>query len=105
MLSFAACSTTSYLPTSNEMNNALQEITGQDGRACVRVRDISGFGTINDTTLSVSGRFGGHYLMVTMHRCPNLDGIAGKRVVGVYDQRFIVHFYQSDGSLVDGKGF
>lgn len=68
----AACSTTSYSPMPSEMNSALQEITGQDGRACMRVRDISGFGTINDTTISVSDRFRGHYLMVSMHRCPDL---------------------------------
>ena len=68
-----ACSSTAFTPTSNEMNTALTEISGQDGRACFRVRDISGFGTLNDTTVSVSDKFRGHYLLVTSHRCPELE--------------------------------
>lgn len=68
----AACSSTAFAPNSNEMNAALAEITGQDGRSCLRVRDISGFGVLDDVTVSVSDKFRGHYLMVTMHRCPDM---------------------------------
>lgn len=67
-----SCSTTSYTPTSREMNDALMEITGQDGRSCVRVSDISGFGPLDDSTVSVSDKFRAHYLMVTSFRCTEL---------------------------------
>ena len=69
----AACSSTSFSPTPVEMNDALKTITGQDGRACVRVQDISGYGTLDDTTVSVSDKFRRHYLMVTAHRCPAME--------------------------------
>ena len=73
LLLLLACSTTAYTPSSQEMNSALVDLTGQDGRACFRVHDISGFGALNDTTLSVSDRFRGHYLLVTHHRCPTME--------------------------------
>ena len=87
LLTFAmACSTTSFNPMPNEMNRALQEITGQDGRACVRVRDIAGFGALNDSTISVSDKFRGHYLMVTMHRCPNLEAAPAAAFAGAFTE-------------------
>ena len=82
----AACSTTAYSPMPSEMNSALQEITGQDGRACVRIRDISGFGTTNATTISVSDRFRGHYLMVTMHRCPDMGTTTAAAFKGAFTE-------------------
>ena len=82
----AACSTASYTPMPSEMNGALQEITGQDGRACVRVRDISGFGAVSDTTLSVGNRFRGHYLMVTMHRCPDIESTPAAAFAGGFTE-------------------
>jgi hypothetical protein len=68
-----ACSSTSYTPTSQEMNQALQEITGEDGRACIRTYDISGYAPLNDTTISVSDKFRGHSLMITTFRCPAME--------------------------------
>lgn len=72
LLVMTACSTT-FVPTPSEMNSALREITGQNGRACVRIRDISGYGALSDSVLSVSSKFRKHYIMVTMHRCPAIE--------------------------------
>jgi hypothetical protein len=71
-LLLASCAST-YTPTPAEMNDALAGITGQNGRACVRQRDIDGFGALSDSVLSVSDKFRGHYLMVTSYRCPGME--------------------------------
>jgi len=68
-----ACSSATITTTASEMNLAMKEITGQDGRACVEIRDISGYGAISDCVLSVSSRFNKQYIMVTMHRCPAIE--------------------------------
>ena len=78
ILSFAAlavtgCASTAYQPNPAEINSALRQITGQDGRACVRQRDIDGFGALSDTVLSVSDKFRGHYLMITRYSCPGME--------------------------------
>ena len=72
-LAISGCATTAYQPTPAEMNSALRDITGQDGRACVRQRDIDGYGTLSDTVLSVSDKFRGHYLMITRYSCPGME--------------------------------
>lgn len=72
-LTVTGCATTSYQPTPVEMNSALRAITGQDGRACIRQRDIDGYGALSDTVLSVSDKFRGHYLMVTRYSCPGME--------------------------------
>jgi hypothetical protein len=81
-----ACSSSAVMPTPSEMNNALAEITGQDGRTCVRVNDISGFGTLSDMTLSVSNKFRSHYLMVTMHRCPDVESSTTAAFKGAFTE-------------------
>lgn len=81
-----ACGSTSLTPSSQEMNQALQEITGEDGRACVRTRDISGYATLNDTTVSVSDKFRGHSLMVTSYRCPAMEASPGAAFKGAFTE-------------------
>ena len=81
----AACSTTS-VPTSSELNTALMDITGEDGRACVRVQDISGYGVLNDSTVSVSSKFRKHYLMVTAYRCSELQTALGAAFKGSFTE-------------------
>ena len=80
----AACSTTTYVPTPSEMNTAMRDITGQNGRACVRMRDISGYGTISDSVISVSSKFRKQYIMVTMHRCPAIESGAHLAFKGAF---------------------
>ena len=81
-----ACGSTSFTPSSQEMNQALQEITGEDGRACIRTRDISGYATLNDTTVSVSDKFRGHALMVTSYRCPAMETSPGAAFQGAFTE-------------------
>ncbi len=72
-LALAACATTAYTPTPVEMNTALRDITGQDGRHCIRQGDIDGYAALSDTVLSVSDKFRGHYLMITRYSCPGME--------------------------------
>ena len=67
------CSSSPYPPMPQEMIAALSETTGQNGRECMRVSDISGYGTVNDSVLSVSSKFRKHYLLVTLFRCPEME--------------------------------
>ena len=104
ILSFAAlavtgCASTAYQPNPAEMNSALRQITGQDGRACVRQRDIDGFGALSDTVLSVSDKFRGHYLMITRFRCPELATSLGAAFSG----RFIEFCGGRDSILAGGR--
>jgi hypothetical protein len=81
-----ACGSTAFAPSSQEMNHAMQEVTGQDGRACVRVRDISGYGPLNDTTISVSDKFRSQYIMVTNYRCSGLETSPGAAFKGAFTE-------------------
>ena len=69
----AGCATTEIQPMPQEMLEALNGITESNGRACLRVADISGYGTLNDSVLSVSSKFRKHYLLVTLFRCPEME--------------------------------
>ncbi len=80
-----SCAST-FTPTATEMNDALRNLTGQDGRACVRQRDINGFGALNDTVLSVSDKFRGHYLMVTRFRCPGMETASAALFEGAFTE-------------------
>lgn len=69
----AGCATTEVQPVPQEMLEALNGITQSNGRQCLRVADISGYGTLNDSVLSVSSKFRKHYLLVTLFRCPEME--------------------------------
>jgi len=69
----AGCHAAPYQPMPRDMSRALTATTGQDGRACMRVSDIAGYGTLNDSVLSVSNKFRKHYLLVTLYRCPEME--------------------------------
>lgn len=82
----SACASTGYTPTPLEMDSALQDITGQNGRACIRQRDISGFGTLSDSVVSVSDKFRGHFLLVTRHRCPGMESATAALFEGAFTE-------------------
>jgi hypothetical protein len=69
----AGCSAATVQPMPRDMLQALSTVTGQDGRACIRVDDIAGYGALNDSVLSVSNRFRKHFLLVTLYRCPEME--------------------------------
>lgn len=71
MLLYACVSTPVHTP--QQINAALKEVTGQNGRTCMYERDISGFAAFNDSVVSVSAKFRKHYLLVTTYRCPAME--------------------------------
>ena len=86
-LVLGACATSGNAPPSpQEINAALVEITGQNGRSCVRQIDISGYAALNDSVVSVSAKFRKHYLMVTMYRCPAMESTAHALFEGAFTE-------------------
>ena len=85
-LLLTGCASTGHTPTAQEMDAALMAITGQNGRACIRQRDIHGFGTLNDSLVSVSDKFRGHYLMVTRYRCPAMESSTAALFEGAFTE-------------------
>jgi hypothetical protein len=79
-------STTTRQPEPRAIDEALKQVTGKNGRECVYVRDIQGFGALSDSVLSVSGKFKKHYLMVTLYRCPSIQYGGGAAFWGSYSE-------------------
>lgn len=65
-----ACASTSDVPS---VANLLGNATEQDGRACVRTRDIQGYGILENDVLSVNARHG-YYLMTLLPGCVDIRG-------------------------------
>jgi hypothetical protein len=97
-LLLSACAA-SHTPPSTGLDSALRDITGQNGRACVRVSDISGYGALDDSMVSVSSKFRKHYLMITRFRCPELATSLGAAFSG----RFIEFCGGRDSILAGGR--
>jgi hypothetical protein len=64
-----ACATTAG--DKPKLGNMLADTTKQDGRACVKVGDIQGYGVLQDNVLSIEGE-GEHYLATLMPGCNDL---------------------------------
>lgn len=58
----AGCATGRDVPRISEM---LRNTTGQDGRACVRVDDIQGYGVLENDVISIDS-FGEEYYLATV---------------------------------------
>ncbi|MBU2885532.1 hypothetical protein KO507_07135 [Gilvimarinus agarilyticus] len=58
------CST-STKPAAPSMTTALLEVTQQNGRACVQVNDITGYGVLERDVISINAR-GNHYYLATV---------------------------------------
>lgn len=58
----AGCATGRDVPRISEM---LRDNTGQDGRACVRVDDIQGYGVLENDVISIDS-FGREYYLATV---------------------------------------
>ena len=78
-LLLSACAATPDDPSEPaELDQLLLELTHEDGRDCIRIQDIDGFGTLEDDLVSVSSRFGKrHYLVTTVYRCSSLRSSMG----------------------------
>jgi hypothetical protein len=82
-LFLAACATTHEMEpaaVSSELNN----ITGQDGMACLEPNHIRGWMPLDETVLRVSDKSGGYYLLVTSYDCPAMEDAQGAIFQGVY---------------------
>ncbi|HEY7773427.1 MAG TPA: DUF6491 family protein [Marinagarivorans sp.] len=72
---FLALLVTGCTNTSHQMPafyNVLAEQTGQNGRSCVDVDDIRGYGVLKHDVISVDGR-DGYYLMTVLPGCMSLQ--------------------------------
>lgn len=58
------------LPSHNEL---LSEMTGQDGRTCIRQSDIRGYGVLDDDVISIDVSRNKYYLATTVLRCGSLQ--------------------------------
>lgn len=65
----ASCATTSDVPDIGQM---LRETTGQNGRACVRVDDIRGYGVLKDDVVSIDS-MSDYYLATVLPGCIDLQ--------------------------------
>jgi hypothetical protein len=84
-IGITACSSlVANLPSNDEL---LREYTQQDGRECIRDRDIRGFGVLDNDVISVDSRTRGEYfLMTTLYRCHSLGVSAQVAFVGKYPE-------------------
>lgn len=59
-------------PSGRQIDRALAEHTGQNGRVCVRTSDINGY-AFDDHVIKIPARGQRYYLATTFHSCPDLD--------------------------------
>lgn len=86
-LLLAACATSGQVsPTPQEMNTTLKNLTEQNGRACIRVRDISGYASLSDSVISVSSNFRSQFLVITSFRCPAIESSMGALFEGSFSE-------------------
>jgi len=77
-LLIAGCSATQKSSSGTpSMDQMLAQLTEQDGRACIRISDIKGYGPLSDHMLSVSGRRKEHFLVTTMYSCLSMSDSLG----------------------------
>jgi hypothetical protein len=58
------------------LGSLLEDTTGQNGRACVTVSDIGGYGVLEDNILSIEGEDNEHYLATVTPGCEDLPTTA-----------------------------
>jgi hypothetical protein len=82
----ASCSTTHKQEVAPDVTDMLAEVTGQNGRACIKTYEVNGFGGIEDNLVSVSGKFRDHYLVTTLYRCQSLQGSPAIAFAGSFQE-------------------
>lgn len=68
-LALLSCAANRNVPKYNEL---LQDVTGQNGRACVRTSDIDGYGVLAGNVVSIDGGFN-YYLATVLPGCMDLN--------------------------------
>lgn len=64
-----SCAANRNVPNYNEL---LRDVTGQNGRACVRTSDIDGYGVHAGNVISIDGGFN-YYLATVLPGCTDLN--------------------------------
>lgn len=68
-LALLSCAANQNVPNYNEL---LGDVTGQNGRACVRTSDIDGYGVLSGDVISIDGGFN-YYLATVLPGCMDLN--------------------------------
>ncbi len=78
-----ACAITdSNIPSYSQ---GLGNVTGQNGRACIRVTHIDSYGTLNDRVISIDASR--NYYLATIHPgCPNIESSMGILLQGRFTE-------------------
>ena len=67
-----ACSSNATKEPVPQMRDLLQELTEQNGRACVRTAQIRGFGTKQNRIITIDGGRD-YYIATTIHACNDIN--------------------------------
>jgi hypothetical protein len=91
ILGAAACavfisSCTTMGKDSPKLGSLLGDTTGQNGRACVKVGDIEGYGILEDSVLSIEGEDGEHFLATVTPGCEDLPTTARLQFSGDFGE-------------------
>jgi hypothetical protein len=77
-----SCATTG---SDTKLGSLLGDSTGQNGRACVKVSDIEGYGVLEDSVLSIEGE-DEHYLATLTPGCEDLSTTARVQFSGDFGE-------------------
>lgn len=94
-VALASCATGPDVPRMSEM---LSEATGQNGRACVEVDDIQGYGVLENDVVSIDAFGGEYYLATVLPGCIDLQ----TSVRALFESDFFEICGQSGDSIVTG---
>jgi hypothetical protein len=78
----SACTTTEEVPSAAKL---LQEVTGQNGRACIQKDDIQGYGVLEDDIISIDATRG-YYLATVLPGCQDLQTSIGIILTGDFNE-------------------
>jgi hypothetical protein len=70
----------------HKLSSLLEDTTGQNGRACVKVSDIEGYGVLEDNVLSIEGEDDEHYLATVTPGCDDLPTTARLQFSGDFGE-------------------
>lgn len=72
LLVLSACTNNAQKESVPPMRELLQQLTEQNGRACVRTSEIRGYGASNNRVITIDGGRD-YYLATTVHACNDID--------------------------------
>ena len=85
VIAAAACSTSDRKEKVPTIKEVLKEVTGQNGRACVRTSDIQGYGTLKYDIVSIDARRK-YYLATLLPGCNSVSTSFQALFVGSFSE-------------------